>query len=251
MFLPILPPPARSAAMTVVARGPLPSRLRHAALCLGNFDGLHRGHRSLIALAQALAGQQGLPMALMSCEPHPRSFFAPAGQAPFRLASPDQKRRLFDASGADYLFEPLFDNAFAAQSPETFLQDVLRTQLDVGTIICGSDFRFGAGRRGDAESVLRFASRHGIGARIVEKTIAVSSTVIRSALATGEIAEANRFLGRPWQIDLTAVGQQIRPPAGHYLVRNPDSCATFSLSLPASDDACARHGRFLDLLDRL
>lgn len=249
MFLPILPPLASQPVMSIITQGPPTRWLHHAVLCLGNFDGLHRGHGALVALAQALAGQQGLPLALMSCEPHPRSFFAPPGQAPFRLATPVQKRLLFPVAGVDYLFEPTFDASFAALTPEDFLQDVLRNRLQVGTIVCGSDFRFGAGRRGDAETILRFAARHGLGARIVEKALPVSSTAIRAAVAAGEIAEANRLLGRPWQIDLSADGLQLRPPPGRYLARRPTGGPEFEIILPAT--AQDRAGRFLDLLDRL
>lgn len=248
MFLPVLPPLAPQPVMSIVTQGPVPRRLHHAVLCLGNFDGLHRGHAALVALAQSLAGQQGLPLALMSCEPHPRSFFAPPGHAPFRLATPVQKRLLFPVVGADYLFEPTFDTAFAALTPEDFLQGVLRDRLQVGTIVCGSDFRFGAGRRGDAETILRFVARHGLGARIVEKALPVSSTAIRTAVAAGEIAEANRLLGRPWQIDLAADSLQLRPPPGRYLARRPEGGQAFVIALPTAE---TRHGRFLDLLERL
>lgn len=254
MFLQPITPALPVTVVCGTAHGctpPLPAHLRGAVLCLGNFDGRHLGHQSLIAAARAIARRHRRPLALMSCEPHPRSFFAPAGHAPFRLATLAQKRMLFPAGLVDYLFEPTFDAAFAGLAPDEFLHSILLGRLQIGGIACGSDFRFGAGRRGDAGTIAAFCRRHGLFACTVEKTVPASSSGIRQALAERDFAGVKRLLGRDWQIDLQATGLQIRPPAGRYLARSLAHGNAVDV-LVGADGTCdadpLRCGRFLDIL---
>ncbi len=230
---------------------PLARHLRGAILCLGNFDGLHRGHDDLLDRAAALAQATGRPLALMSCEPHPRSFFAPAGHRPFRLASALQKRILLAERPVDYLFEPGFDAAFAALSPDRFLRVVLRDHLQIGGIVTGSDFRFGAGRAGDAGTIRAFCAEQGLLAVAVDKTVAASSTAAREALLDRDFAAVRHQLGRDWQIDLRATGVQMRPPAGRYIATGTQGGGTPMELVIHADGTCAaspeRHGRFLAL----
>lgn len=206
---------------------PLP--LGHAAgaiLCLGNFDGFHRGHHSVIATAQAIAAQLEVPAAIMSCEPHPRSFFAPENRKPFRLFSPRQKRAFFPELGMGYLYEPRFDASFANLEAEDFLETVLLQELQVGGLVCGADFRFGARRRGDPEMLQRFCARHGLTCAVLAKVLPASSTGIRNALLDGQPEIATEQLGRPWKIDFYAGRIQIRPAPGRYLVRDTETGET-------------------------
>lgn len=212
---------------------PLPKSLQGAIMCLGNFDGLHLGHQAVLEAAATLAAREARPLAIMSCEPHPRSFFAQGGGAPFRLSSPAQKHMRFRNAGIDYLFEPQFDAAFAGQSPEAFLNDLLRARFRIGGVVCGGDFRFGAQRAGDTALLIAFCKSHGLSHFVVEKSLPASSTGIRAALVTGDFAAAKRQLGEEWQIDTHAVGLQLRPQAGRYLARREESHQSLEIEIDA------------------
>ena len=220
----VLPFRRQQEAAAPIGIGPMPhGHAPGAILCLGNFDGFHRGHHSVIVTARALAAQQGVPAAIMSCEPHPRSFFAPPGHTPFRLFSPRQKRAFFPELEMGYLFEPRFDADFANLAAEDFLETVLLRGLEVGGMVCGADFRFGAGRRGDPEMLQRFCARHGLTSAVLAKVLPASSTGIRNALLDGSPEAATEQLGRPWKIDFCANQIQMRPAPGWYLIRDTET----------------------------
>jgi riboflavin kinase/FMN adenylyltransferase len=173
-------------------------------LTIGNFDGVHLGHRALLARLTAAAASAGLPAAVLTFEPHPREFFAPQ-DAPPRLSTLREKLELLAADGVDRVHVCHFNAAFAALSASDFIERVLFGALRVRLLIVGDDFRFGAGRSGD------FALLSAAGARLgfrVEAMASItldgeraSSSAVRDALQAGRIEHAARLLGRPYAID--------------------------------------------------
>lgn len=176
--------------------------VRGAVLLLGNFDGFHLGHRSLLRLARGVA--QGRPVAVMSCEPHPRSFFTP-GIAPFRLTTRLTKHRGFAIQALDYVFEPRFDHRFSSQSPEDFASKVLHRDLGVSHVICGADFRFGRNRQGNPALLQKMGRRFGYGVTVAPTVASgsgrISSTLIRTCIQDGEAERALELLGADWHIE--------------------------------------------------
>ena len=205
LLQPLCPPPARSGSRPVIVRQSLPAghRLRGGVLVLGNFDGFHRGHRALVAMARRIAC--GRPVAVMSCEPHPRAFFG-AQDGAFRLASPDSKQRLLGGEGVDFIFSPRFDAGFAGLSPADFAGEVLAGALGVSAVVAGADFRFGRGRAGDMAMLAELGQRRGFAVLAAPEVAAggerISSTRIRAALRGGDLALAERLLGAPWLVEV-------------------------------------------------
>lgn len=173
-------------------------------LTIGNFDGVHLGHRALLARLTATATRVGLPPTVLTFEPHPREFFA-AQTAPARLSTLREKLELIADDGVAIATVVRFNAAFSALSAEAFIEQVLVRALRVRHLIIGDDFRFGAQRAGD------FTLLHEAGARFGFKVEAMecvtldgeraSSSAVRSALASGDLARAARLLGRPYSID--------------------------------------------------
>jgi len=173
------------------------------ALAIGNFDGLHAGHRAVLARMQQLAEAQSLVPAVLTFEPHPRQFFAPASP-PFRIETPRDKLARLAALGVARAFALPFNAAMAARSPEAFLEGMLRTQMGVSAVVTGEDFAFGQARAGTIASLRDWGSAHGITtAHVPPVTLAgevCSSTVIRQALQAGDMARAARFLQRDYTL---------------------------------------------------
>ncbi|HUF55515.1 MAG TPA: bifunctional riboflavin kinase/FAD synthetase [Thermohalobaculum sp.] len=167
---------------------------RGAAAALGNFDGVHLGHRALIAAARAAGG----PTGVVTFEPHPRRFFQPDAP-PFRLTTPSEKARQLKACGVQRLHVLAFDHALAGTRPEAFVEDVLVGGLGLRHVVVGRDFRFGKGRAGDAALLERLGAALGLGVsvhRLLGGDQPYSSSAIRQALRTGDCAAAARQLGR-------------------------------------------------------
>lgn len=176
-----------------------------AVVALGNFDGVHRGHQAVIGTAQRIARELGAPSAVLTFEPHPRSVFRPA-DPPFRLSPFRVKARHIEALGVDLLFVCHFDESFLHKSAEAFIEDDLVKGLGVRHVVCGYDFLFGHGRRGDPALLKRAGAEHGFGVTevgtIADETGGVySSTRVRDALVAGNPREAARLLGSPWEIE--------------------------------------------------
>jgi riboflavin kinase / FMN adenylyltransferase len=175
-----------------------------AVVAVGNFDGVHRGHVALLRTAQWLAEERAAPFAVMSFEPPPQEFFHP-GAPPFRLTPFPVKTRLLRELGADALYALPFDDALAHQSAENFVTDTLIGDLAAGAAVVGGDFRFGAGRAGDAAMLAYMGEMEGLGVEIVPPVMAgdekISSTSIRRALAAGKAEEAAILMGRPFAIE--------------------------------------------------
>jgi riboflavin kinase / FMN adenylyltransferase len=179
----------------------LPASLRGASVALGNFDGLHRGHAHLLALAHA--ARPDLPRAVLTFEPHPRELFRP-DDPPFRLTLSAERAAALAALGVDHVVEVAFDHAFSLLTAEQFVGDVLHRALGAAHLACGPDFAFGHRRGGDVGFLTGRAEALGIGLTIVPPVAdaqgPLSSTRIRRALQDGYPERATADLGRPWTI---------------------------------------------------
>lgn len=182
---------------------------RGASAAMGNFDGVHRGHASVIDLARRpLAGAAGprgrAPLGVVTFEPHPRQVFAPDAP-PFRLMNAAARRHRLEKLGVDLLFQLPFDRALASLTAEAFARDVLARDLGLARVVVGADFRFGRGREGDAAMLTRLGERHGfetvIAPMLADDGDRVSSTAIRQALAAGDPVAAARMLGHWHRLD--------------------------------------------------
>jgi riboflavin kinase/FMN adenylyltransferase len=185
-----------------------PDRADACALTIGNFDGVHRGHQAMLALLTSEARHRGLASCVMTFEPHPRDWFARgAGKpeaAPARIATLRDKLEELERCGIDQVVVLRFDAAFAAQSPQAFIDDVLRHGLGAKYVLVGDDFRFGARRAGDYAMLDAAGQRQGFDvARMMSYEVhglRVSSSAVREALAAGDMARAASLLGRPYAV---------------------------------------------------
>lgn len=213
---------------------------RGAVLAMGNFDGLHKGHAALIGHARALARDGGLPTAVLTFEPHPRNVFMPGGE-PFRLTPFRVKEREIARLGVDFLFIQHFDAAFAQQSAESFIADIIIGAIGASHIVVGHDCTFGNRRRGTPEMLRAAGAARGFGVTVVEPVrdgdAVYSSTHIRELLKAGKPRAAAAQLGRFWEIDgrvalgdqrgrtigfptaNIGLGEYLRPALGVYAVR--------------------------------
>lgn len=190
-----------------VARNPAspPPGLEGAVAAIGNFDGLHRGHRGVIARAQALAAEAGRPCILLTFEPHPADVFA-GKSVIFRLTPPDAKAAQAARLGLDGMVVLTFDKAFSQRPAREFTEEILSKRLGLSAVVAGYDFRFGAGRQGDGDFLKQEGARLGFAVEIVDRITqdeegsldAVSSTATRDALEKGDVALARRLLGHPY-----------------------------------------------------
>lgn len=215
-----------------------PSEHRGAVIALGNFDGVHRGHQTVIGQAGALAHARGVDMGVLTFEPHPRAYFRP-DDPPFRLTPFTNKAHHIQALGVDHLISIPFDASLAGLEASEFVDRILVGDLGVGTLVVGYDFKFGRGRGGDVDTLTadsRFETM------VVEPVAAAtgeiySSTKIRDYLANGQPGQAAALLGRPFEIDGPVLhgaelgrtigfptanldlGDYVRPAYGVYAVR--------------------------------
>jgi riboflavin kinase/FMN adenylyltransferase len=178
------------------------------ALTIGNFDGVHRGHQALLALLDNEARHRGVPSCVLSFEPHPRDYFAAlAGtpeRAPKRISTLRDKLSELQQCGVDQAVVMRFDARFASQSPQQFIDDVLVRGLGARYVLVGDDFRFGAKRAGDYAMLDAAGARLGFDvARMLSyevRSLRVSSSAVREALAAGDMARTAALLGRPYSI---------------------------------------------------
>ncbi len=219
----------------------LPESAQGAVVTIGNFDGIHRGHQTLIAKAGRLAREFEAPHGLLTFEPHPASVFKP-DQPPFRLTSFRTKVQLLDSLGLDLVFPLHFTRDFAKLTAEDFARDVLAGGLKVRHVVVGSNFRFGNRALGDVELLEALGRQHGFGVTAVqliqeEGTAPYSSSLVRDYLKEGNPTRAALVLGRYFEIegrvrhgakrgrDLgyptanLSVGPLLRPAYGVYAVR--------------------------------
>jgi len=178
------------------------------ALTIGNFDGVHRGHQAMLALLRSEAQHRGLPSCVMTFEPHPRDYFAALANkpelAPARIATLRDKLSELERCGIDQTIVLRFDRAFASQSPQAFVDDVLVRGLGTRYVLVGDDFRFGAKRAGDYATL--DAAGQGAGFDVARmnsyevRGLRVSSSAVRAALAEGDMTQVATLLGRPYSI---------------------------------------------------
>src|SRR6202166_1302442 len=180
---------------------PLPPALTGAVIAIGNFDGVHRGHRAVIAAARNRARTLGRPAAALTFEPHPRSFFR-THEPLFRLTDETAKLRLFAATGLSGAIVLRFDAELAEPAPESFVNDILLNRLGISGAAVGYDFRFGHQRAGTPDLLAQHGARRNFSVDVVPAVEIdgrrISSGVIREALVAGHIEEANELLGYPW-----------------------------------------------------
>ncbi|WP_017931203.1 bifunctional riboflavin kinase/FAD synthetase [Robiginitomaculum antarcticum] len=177
-----------------------------AVIALGNFDGLHRGHQAVIAMAKDIALERGLPLAIGVFTPHPRRFFAP-DSPPFRLMSGRRRAHILPQLGVDRLYEINFNADLKNMSDEEFVETVLHKGLGAAHILVGDDFRFGRDRVGDFDSLRAHCAARGIDVSGCEPVGLhkfygkYGSTEIREALKNGDVFHAAHMLSRPWTVD--------------------------------------------------
>ena len=174
------------------------------ALAIGNFDGVHRGHAALLNRLVDAAHGAGLPATILTFEPHPREFFAPAS-APARLTTLREKLELLSDAGVAQVMVCRFNADFAALSAQQFVDGVLLNGLRTRHLIIGDDFRFGKGRAGDFAMLQAAGERSGFTVEAMGSVTLdggrVSSSSVRQALAAGDMEQAAALLGRPYVID--------------------------------------------------
>jgi riboflavin kinase / FMN adenylyltransferase len=202
--------PLQSAHPFAVVRGEgsADHALDSAVVAIGNFDGVHRGHRAVIAAAQARARALGRPAAALTFEPHPRSFFRP-DEPLFRLTDERAKLRLLAGAGLDGAIVLPFDAALAGLSAADFVDRILVGRFAVAGVAIGFDFHFGLNRAGSPDYLAAQGAKLGFAVDVVprfeDNGRPVRSGPIRAALAAGRIAEANELLGYPWFVSGTVV----------------------------------------------
>ncbi|MEY4698132.1 MAG: hypothetical protein RIT14_2560 [Pseudomonadota bacterium] len=171
---------------------------------MGNFDGVHLGHQSVIDRARAPLAAPDAPLGVVTFEPHPRQVFAPEAQ-PFRLMNRAARASRLARLGVRHLYELPFDGRLAGLSPEDFARDVLAQGLGIRHVVVGADFCFGKGRAGTAEDLRRLGDRFGFATTIAPLlSVAgteVSSTAIRQALSEGRPRDAAAMLGHWHRIE--------------------------------------------------
>jgi riboflavin kinase / FMN adenylyltransferase len=202
---------------------------RGCVLSIGNFDGVHRGHQALLALARGHADRLGLPLALLTFDPTPREFFTPA-QAPPRVATLHDKLGDLARHGVDRVLLQRFDARFAALTPEAFVHDLLGQRLGVRLLVVGDDFRFGQARAGDVEFLRRTGPTAGFELAalptVEEGAQRCSSTRLRAALAAADLDQAARLLGHPYRLSGRVrrglqLGRTLAMPTANLPLRHP------------------------------
>lgn len=220
----------------------LPKDALFAAVAIGNFDGVHRGHRVLIDAARARAEVLGAPLGVVTFEPHPREVLMP-DKAPPRITALRTKARLLRSLGVEQLYALAFDEILRNKSPEAFIHDVLAGGLGVRQVVVGYDFRFGHKRAGDVATLQALGEAYQFEVSVVEpvtwKDHVCSSSRIREAVQQGDVALAADLLGHPFLLEGRVVhgdgrGQSLGyptanlrphsrrpliPPSGVYAVR--------------------------------
>jgi riboflavin kinase / FMN adenylyltransferase len=198
----------------------LAERDRGAALAMGTFDGVHRGHQRVIALAAEAARTLDAPLAVITFDPHPRAYFRPDEPA-FRLMKPDQQARALESLGVDILYVLPWDPELANMSDRDFASRVLHDGLGARHVAVGFDNSFGKDRTGTPQTMRQYGQELGFGVSIAEEMTdrdgeKFSSTSIREALRDGHPEEAARILGRPFAIEGPVVrGRQLGRKLGY------------------------------------
>lgn len=181
-----------------------PADFKHSVIALGNFDGVHKGHKEVIHTARKEAEARGVPSAVLTFEPHPASVLHP-GTPQFRIEGFREKAQHIKELGVDALFVEPFNAAFSKLPAEEFVKRILVEQLAVSHVVIGRDFIFGYKRSGHAELLRELAGHYGFGFTQVKAVLsekdACSSSAIRAAIKQGEMKKAAAMLGRPYSVE--------------------------------------------------
>jgi len=182
----------------------LPDNFGPCVLTLGNFDGVHLGHRELFRSLIKSARQLGCPSVVCTFNPHPLKFLAP-DKAPRLLNTEEEKQRLIAASHVDYLLNIPFTREFAKMPPEQFVDDILVGRLNVCKLIVGYDYAFGKDRKGDGGFLQRYGENHNFKVEVLQPVgadgLPYSSTRIRNLITEGRVAEVVNLLGRQYNLE--------------------------------------------------
>jgi riboflavin kinase/FMN adenylyltransferase len=202
-----------------------------AVVTVGTFDGVHFGHRKILAMLREKADLNSGEVVLLTFHPHPRKILFPDQPAPRLLNSISEKTELLSALGVDHLIIQPFTNGFGNLQYDAFVRDILVAQLRVDSLVIGYDHQFGKDRKGNISSLQVLAKECGFNViEIPEQDIdhaAVSSTRIRQALTTGRVSEAAELLGYPYQLSGTVIhgrelGRKIGYPTANLLPEDAD-----------------------------
>jgi riboflavin kinase/FMN adenylyltransferase len=173
------------------------------ALSIGNFDGVHRGHRALLKQLKDGAQKKGLVSCVMTFEPHPKEFFSPE-KAPPRILNLRDKLAAFAQMNIDRVVVEHFNSAFARLSPEEFVSEIIVKQLNAKWILIGDDFCYGAKRTGNYASLKAAGKKYGFEVSsihtVLENGERISSSALRDALAAGDMEQTSKLLGHPYGI---------------------------------------------------
>jgi riboflavin kinase / FMN adenylyltransferase len=169
---------------------------------IGNFDGVHLGHRRVLARARAIADEAGLPVVAVTFDPHPMAVLRP-DHAPTQLTSIPERAALLADAGADHVLALPFDRDMAAWSPDEFAQRVLVEAVHATAVVVGANFRYGHRASGDVAALAAYGEQHGFSAEGIPLDGGPqvwSSTYVRTCLAAGDVAGAAEALGRPYAV---------------------------------------------------
>ena len=187
----------------------VPITARSAVVAIGNFDGVHRGHRALINAAVDKARELGKPSGVMMFEPHPREFFQP-NEVLFRLTPLNAKLAIIERLGIKVAFVEAFDQNFSQLSATEFVERVLVAGLGISHVIVGYDFYFGHKRQGNPQMLEQAGRDLGFGVTVMppvaEGGEVFSSSSVRLHLAQGDVRGAARVLGQNWHVHGKIVG---------------------------------------------
>jgi len=208
-------------------------------IALGNFDGVHKGHKVVIDTAINIAKQQGKPSAVMTFEPHPISLFKPEVKN-YRLTSLRQKAEMLESLGIDYLYVINFDREFSKITAVKFIEGVLLNNIKASHVVTGHDYIFGHKKGGDTQMLQEYADKLGYGYTCVDAVGGeeiYSSTQVRNALKDAKLGKVVEVLGRNYVVDGIVVrgdnrgksigfptinvdsGEHVRPCSGVYAVK--------------------------------
>jgi riboflavin kinase/FMN adenylyltransferase len=212
------------AEMTVFHRNekkePLPEDLRGGVIAIGNFDGVHRGHRAVLERALELARSRDVPALVLTFEPHPRTIFKP-DEPVFRLSPASLKARLLEAEGFQSVIEYPFDHDFSQRSADEFVKSILSDWLGASAVVTGFDFHFGKGREGGPAFLMEAGKRYGFDVALIdafrdEGVEVVSSSRVRALLIQGDVVGAAGLLGYRYTVEAVVIkGQQLGRTLGY------------------------------------
>ena len=213
----------------LISRGIPDKASAPVALTIGNFDGVHLGHRAMLTRMAESARARGLVSCVLTFEPHPREFFTPSS-APARLSNLREKLEAFASLGVERTHICRFDRSFAGLGAQEFIERVISRALNAKWLLVGEDFRFGSKRAGDVALLHALGKKFAFEVCVMPIVIVngqrVSSTMVRDALAGGDLERARGLLGRPYSISGRVAhgdktGRKIGFPTANIRIRHP------------------------------